>query len=535
MAFTASTVSGLLAWYLTDTTGTSGLPNNGVYTDAGTTLATNGQTVEQWNDQSGNARNMTQATAGLRPVYTTGLLNGLSGVVFNGTAGEYLKNTALAFSDQAVTIFFVYAVNARAIAGTYIGGSIGLLFGCTSTTGCNITLGSNYFNASIADDNLGQLATINLSASSATCRTSYGDQAGAEVTDSMGALGSNTNTGVTMAATFAGATASGVNITIYEALVYNSSLSAGNVTTVEAYLKAKWLVGQTITSSTPVFVMDGDSGPAGSGLTLNSQEFVQVGTSVLQSNTPTLVRNLSSGGATFTTLTARASGYINSIPSVTLTEPALLGISCGHNDLVAGATPASLLATVQTYINNAFAAGWKKVSIATLTPFLNPATYETQRQAYNALIRSTYANNSNVIIADVGNDSSIGYPGAQLNSTYYQADYTHLTAAGNVIAAGYITSAVNQAFGIGIAEILPAQVSVVVPLIGVGTLWSGSPFSVVSGVCTITAQTVTSTTQASITISYGGNGPFVITDGFQTITLTRNIITNTTPGIGGSV
>ncbi len=49
----------------------------GVYNDAGSTLATNGQTVRQWQDQSGNARHANQVTSAARPTYVTAVKNGL--------------------------------------------------------------------------------------------------------------------------------------------------------------------------------------------------------------------------------------------------------------------------------------------------------------------------------------------------------------------------------------------------------------------------------------------------------------------------
>lgn len=41
----------------------------GVYKDAGSTAASDGDAVQQWNDQSGNGKNATQATAGSRPIF----------------------------------------------------------------------------------------------------------------------------------------------------------------------------------------------------------------------------------------------------------------------------------------------------------------------------------------------------------------------------------------------------------------------------------------------------------------------------------
>ncbi|MBE7169887.1 MAG: T9SS type A sorting domain-containing protein [Williamsia sp.] len=58
--------------------------DKGVYTDAGTTPATNGQAVQQWNDQSGNGLHATQATLNGRPLFTTTGFNGFPALNFSG-------------------------------------------------------------------------------------------------------------------------------------------------------------------------------------------------------------------------------------------------------------------------------------------------------------------------------------------------------------------------------------------------------------------------------------------------------------------
>lgn len=65
-------------------------PTSGFYTDLGITPATNGQAVEQWNDRSGNSNNAIQTTAGARGIYTTGLLNGLAGLLLDGVDDNML-------------------------------------------------------------------------------------------------------------------------------------------------------------------------------------------------------------------------------------------------------------------------------------------------------------------------------------------------------------------------------------------------------------------------------------------------------------
>lgn len=72
-------ISGLQLWLKAGT---------GAYHDAGSTLATNGQTVQQWNDQSGNGRNASQGTPGNRPTYQTGVYNGLSAIQLANVASQ---------------------------------------------------------------------------------------------------------------------------------------------------------------------------------------------------------------------------------------------------------------------------------------------------------------------------------------------------------------------------------------------------------------------------------------------------------------
>ncbi|HMW96138.1 MAG TPA: T9SS type A sorting domain-containing protein [Flavobacteriales bacterium] len=70
----------LRAWYKA---------NANAYRNSGVNLCTNGQTVRQWNDQSGNALTLTQATSGQRPTWYDG-----SGSVFCN------YNPSIRFSDH---------------------------------------------------------------------------------------------------------------------------------------------------------------------------------------------------------------------------------------------------------------------------------------------------------------------------------------------------------------------------------------------------------------------------------------------------
>lgn len=76
-------------WYKTN--------DNTVFSNAGTTLATNNQTVQQWNDSNGTGANIANATAAQRPLYSnsTTLQNFHPTVTFNG-AYQFLSYTPVA-------------------------------------------------------------------------------------------------------------------------------------------------------------------------------------------------------------------------------------------------------------------------------------------------------------------------------------------------------------------------------------------------------------------------------------------------------
>lgn len=86
--------------------GTAGTPNTmmttpvvwlkadaAVYNDAGITLATNGQTVQQWNDQTCNGYNVNQSNSGWRPTWDQFAFNGKPAIMFDKNLGtKFLEN-----------------------------------------------------------------------------------------------------------------------------------------------------------------------------------------------------------------------------------------------------------------------------------------------------------------------------------------------------------------------------------------------------------------------------------------------------------
>lgn len=102
--------SDFIVWYKADSS---------VYSNAGTTLATNGTTVQQWDDHSGSGYNLSQATAGDRPVYYSTTSNKL--VNFNPSI-EYVSTDRLVNANRLMPIssahsFFGVAIDQATATG----------------------------------------------------------------------------------------------------------------------------------------------------------------------------------------------------------------------------------------------------------------------------------------------------------------------------------------------------------------------------------------------------------------------------------
>jgi hypothetical protein len=97
----ASLGAALKGWYVADTD---------VFSDAGTTPATDGQTVQQWNDQSGNGDHISQATGGDRPAFRATGINHLPGVHFEAL---YLATAAdaVTLGGDELSVFLAIQAN----------------------------------------------------------------------------------------------------------------------------------------------------------------------------------------------------------------------------------------------------------------------------------------------------------------------------------------------------------------------------------------------------------------------------------------
>ena len=105
----------------------------GTFSNAGTNPCINNTGLQQWNDQSGNAYNASQATASLRPTYFTNQSNGNPAVRFNNTHFIDVTSTVNISGTSDYCGFFVVKLTSATAGGTGDGNGDYILDRTTST------------------------------------------------------------------------------------------------------------------------------------------------------------------------------------------------------------------------------------------------------------------------------------------------------------------------------------------------------------------------------------------------------------------
>jgi hypothetical protein len=202
----------------------------------GSAVTANGASVARWEDQSGNARHVTQAASGNRPTYVASALNGLPAVSFATAQG--LRNTSLAVAQpNDVYAVFDFAADAGTLFlcdGDGSGHRQSPIFRYPSANLFRVFAGTE------ADTGAGSLAggTFRLMS------FRFNGAASAVRVDGT-AVGSTFNPG---AQGLAGVTVGnrftlnlGLRGRLAEILIYPSALPDAGRQTVEQYLGQKWL------------------------------------------------------------------------------------------------------------------------------------------------------------------------------------------------------------------------------------------------------------------------------------------------------
>jgi hypothetical protein len=232
--------------------------DDGVYTDAGTTLAVDGESIQQWSDQSGNVSNASQTTATNKPILKTSIINGHSVIRFDGS-NDWIGITKN-FPETNYSFFIVFKTISSDGDGALAtvtdpvsaaAGSHDRNFGLTADKMTHrlwseqtITSGASF------NDDAAHIAYINVK--SGVGQTLYVD--GTSVASgNKGASDFNWESGMVLG----GHNALGyLNCDIAEIIFYNVCLNTSTQKIIENYLASKY----AITIASDLFSYDGGGG-----------------------------------------------------------------------------------------------------------------------------------------------------------------------------------------------------------------------------------------------------------------------------------
>jgi hypothetical protein len=223
-----------------------------VYVNAGTTLATNNQTVQQWNTRGGlTAANATQATAGNRPTYLTNTMNGNPVLRFGSTQFLDLGNLGISSSSDLnmSVVFRPNTLNGGTLTNTTGGYIIDRTTATTPVFSLKLLSSTKGALQERIDSNPpfdGPITTSNVSTNVPQIIDYYRDYAVGFGIQYNGAL-ENTLAEAGGALTFPnpriGARESGtngLNGDISEFIMYNRDISSGERNRIDSYLAIKY-------------------------------------------------------------------------------------------------------------------------------------------------------------------------------------------------------------------------------------------------------------------------------------------------------
>jgi hypothetical protein len=118
-----------MSWLITGTQKVNWDPSlitTGLWLDAAdaSTITESGGAVSQWNDKSGNGRNVTQAISARQPVYTTAGLNSKNVLTFTAANQHFLDLPTISLTDNNTFVASVYQRTAGGVNSIDVGDPI---------------------------------------------------------------------------------------------------------------------------------------------------------------------------------------------------------------------------------------------------------------------------------------------------------------------------------------------------------------------------------------------------------------------------
>jgi hypothetical protein len=222
-AFSPSSIPGLLAWYDANDSATLFQASDGT-----TPATTDGDVVGYWADKSGNGLNVTQAVTVSKPTLQLNELGGKPGIRFDGS-NDVLASAAFSravpFSIVAV---FRHTTGTQATTAVILAGDNGTglyVFG-TNDTFFAFTAGGSIQTPAASVDTSPHILVMCATGAAGSSLTMDGVASTGTLNATLGAL-------LRMGAV-------SLDGDIFEAMVYNTALTVGQVAAISNYLNSKW-------------------------------------------------------------------------------------------------------------------------------------------------------------------------------------------------------------------------------------------------------------------------------------------------------
>jgi lysophospholipase L1-like esterase len=421
-------------------------------------------------DASGNGNDGTLGAGALAPAWTS------TGLAFSGSENVSLP----AALNAAKTMIFAVYINPLDTAADHVGTTPLVVSNTTGTNGFQYTLyaaypgssggfvdsawGPDIFSAGAVTDTAATISGYHtLAATLGTCGGAnpsvdrlyidglevgtYGVQGCSAGLQSSGNLQLGGSQGIWGAnSSFAG--------TMYFAAFYSNQLTPDQIGAASGLVRNAVFARGAATAPAARPLSFGALHLAGDSITYGYPNLTAYGSLLTLTNPPTV--GVNNWGITGITLAAIAGSEDNRVGPLCKSSsgPAVYSIFAGTNDFtnIPPSTPQSVFATLTADIQKMKLAGCRVGVLTMISRAGNGggnggASYDTDKKAYNALILSGAKAAGADFIVDVAADPHLGADGAYANSTYFQADGTHPTQAGQQEIANLYSNAYNYTFG----------------------------------------------------------------------------------------
>lgn len=417
-----SSLANCVGWFESD---------NSVFSDAGTTPITNGGTIQQWNDLSGDTNHMVQATANSRPYWYSDPSEPFPLVRFprnDATSARVIAKASSPTLDRGAMSVFAVARHDGS-QGSTSGSSMFLFGGGTTGTYGSIEVGQPGYPSPRCTYRLGVTSSFaayttnrvpnslcfqGISCGAASTTAYLDDKSSTNGT----VYGSGTSTGWALGAA-TNALGSPWYGDVVGLFVFTSALSAGNVATLKTYCQNRWNL-PTITYNV---VFEGDSLTSGVSTTLSNRVLSW------QAGLPRDYRThcVARAGETLSNMVSDFSTQVHPCFDSSLgSRKNVLVVWGGTND-ISGSSGATVYASYASYCRTARANGWRVVAVTMLPR--NTGGNETNRTDFNTLLRAGWSGFADAL-ADVDACSAINTV-ALTAGRYYESDRIHLSEEGN--------------------------------------------------------------------------------------------------------